>query len=467
MATPVLSTTHPPTRGLFASLVDSTVTEAFFARRLIVLTGIMGSTSFLLLMSNIFLPTPGSGLMMYANTTIVGLATFTLTNRVLGYRLLAPPDNAVLLVMAIIFGTTITVHADGSNTSPWVVVYMAAVFFTSIYFGRWFGLVAATVTALMYGGLMYLEYTGIMQYAPGYPEKQDAMNIHGTMFKDYLTVSFFGVLAWAFSAFMLAQLRRTARQLEDANTALAEMDRLKSSFLQVVSHDLRTPLTAIRAYAELLSDTNAPPTPDEQQKFGQVIVNEADRLTRMVSNLLDLEKIEAGKMEWTWITSDVRALLLRTADVFRSSSQEYDITFDVDVPVELPPVPHDADRLTQVITNLLSNAFKFTPTGGSVALAAKAVTSNGVAGTEISVSDTGPGIPADEIPHLFDRFRQVTGTTTHDDSRGPGSGLGLAIVREIIDQHTGRVWVESTVGEGSTFGVFLPSHREPATPPSA
>jgi len=295
----------------------------------------MGVLSSALLASNILSPTPGSKLMMYANVTNICLLFFTVANRATKYRLLGPADNAVLLVVVILLGATITVHADGSNTTPWVVVFMANILFTSIYFGRWFGLVAVVGTITMYGAVMYMEYAGVIQYAPGYPQKQDAMNIGGAMFKDYITVCATGIMSWMFSAFAMAQVRGTSIKLEEANTKMAEMDRLKTQFLRVVSHDLRTPITSINAFGEIPEEE----VPEEHKKYSRTIVDEADRLHRLVTNLLDLDKMEAGKMEWNLTTQDIRPVLENAARVFRAAAEDKGVTLNEDFATNVPSIP--------------------------------------------------------------------------------------------------------------------------------
>lgn len=224
-----------------------------------------------------------------------------------------------------------------------------------------------------------------------------------------------------------------------------EAERLKGEFLAAVSHELRTPLAAILGLAELLRQE---PLPPEAQESVELILESAFRLKNMVDNLLDTSRLEAGRFEVSRRPVHLKPLLLELARSFQGVARLSGVEFRVEVE-ELPLMEVDPDRIVQVVGNLLANAFKFTPPGGSVRLWA------GVRGEEVwvEVQDTGPGIPKEEIPRLFQRYARAK----HPGVRGvAGTGLGLFISKHIVEAHGGRIEVESEEGKGSLFRVILP-----------
>lgn len=241
-------------------------------------------------------------------------------------------------------------------------------------------------------------------------------------------------------------------------TRETEVDRMKTEFTSIVSHELRTPLAAILGFAKIIRkrlETRILPqfqTDDArtQQAIETVtqnlgtIVSEGERLGRLIDDMLDIAKMEAGQMRWERGPVDVAALLRGATDTTRALFGP-SVQLVVEVPEGLPTIVGDQTRLHQLLLNFISNAAKFTPSG-QVTVAAAAVDGY----VELSVADTGPGIPADELPNVFDKFLQVRGT------RIAGTGLGLAICREIATAHGGTVHVESTVGEGSRFAARFP-----------
>jgi signal transduction histidine kinase len=253
------------------------------------------------------------------------------------------------------------------------------------------------------------------------------------------------------------QLAEQAAALEKANRELQELDRLKDSFLSSVSHEFRTPLTAIRSFIDILL---AYPEEEFEQKkeFLSIIRAESERLTRLVNNVLDFSKIQAGRMEYRFR----RVLLDKVAHNALQSLwglfARKDLKVYEEIDSGLPEVEADEDRLLQVLTNLLSNSIKFTPQGGEVHLRVNLHRADGHPGesdqVHIEVSDTGIGIPPQDLPFIFDLFRQAHNSL---DDIQRGSGLGLSIAREIIHAHKGRIWAESEFGKGSTLHIHLPA----------
>lgn len=248
-------------------------------------------------------------------------------------------------------------------------------------------------------------------------------------------------------------LEQATADLRAANEKLQSLDRLKDDFMSSVTHELRTPLTSIRALAELLHDD---PGMDEgqRQQFLRIIVTETERLSRLVNQVLDMAKIEAGQADWRSADIDVRQVLELAVDSMAETFREQGVQLQLSLPERVPVVRADADRLMQVVLNLLSNAVKYAPRGdGWVALRLRSDSARVV----IEVEDNGPGIPLDQQDMVFDRFLQVAGD---DHYRPGGTGLGLPISRRIIEHFGGRLWFRSTPGQGACFVAELPVHGD-------
>src|SRR5207244_3032955 len=240
--------------------------------------------------------------------------------------------------------------------------------------------------------------------------------------------------------------REAELELERQNEQLRQLDSLKDEFVALVSHELRTPLTSIRGYLELMSeDGNLTP---EQMHFLETIDRNAQRLQRVVGDLLFCAQVEAGKLSLECGVVDVNAVVDEAIQAVRPSAAAKSITVTAELN-DLPEISGDRARLAQVLDNFLSNAVKFTPGEGTVA-----VTTIKLPGEiEIRVSDTGMGIPADELPRLFQRFFRTERATT---GAIPGTVLGLAIAKAIVAGHGGRIRVDSTEGVGPTLRIILP-----------
>ncbi len=249
-------------------------------------------------------------------------------------------------------------------------------------------------------------------------------------------------------------LERATGELRQANEQLKSLDRLKDDFMSSVTHELRTPLTSIRALSEMMRDDDTMETGQRQQFLG-IIVAEAQRLSRLVNQVLDMAKIEAGHAEWHNTAVDMRELLEQAAGSMGELMRERGIALTLDLPERVAPLPADPDRITQVVLNLLSNAAKYAPRDrGQVTLSLQ----DGVDEVEVQVQDNGPGIPVDQQARVFEKFRQVSGD---DHYRPGGTGLGLPISRQIVEHFGGRIWLRSVPGQGACFGFTLP-RRTPA-----
>jgi PAS domain S-box-containing protein len=263
----------------------------------------------------------------------------------------------------------------------------------------------------------------------------------------------------------ISELQRARRDAEAANEA-------KSSFLASVSHELRTPLTSILGFAKIiqkrLEDRVLPAVqstdPKTQRATQQVrenihiIVTEGERLTALINDVLDLAKIEAGKVEWQMETLFVADVIERATAATAALFAQKKLKLVKEIPDGLPPITGDLNRLIQILINLISNAVKFSDEGSVTCRARRA-------GSEmiISVSDTGVGIAPADLPKIFEKFRQVGDTLT---DKPKGTGLGLAICKEIVEHHHGRIWAESQSGQGSVFSFAIPLADAAAQPAS-
>jgi signal transduction histidine kinase len=243
------------------------------------------------------------------------------------------------------------------------------------------------------------------------------------------------------------ELEAATAELRAANRRLHELDRMKDDFVSTVTHELRTPLTSMRAFAEILRD-NAELPVGERERFLHIIVEEVERLTRLIDQVLDLSKMESGRAEWRLAEVDLRELIEESAVATAQLMAERDIDLQLRLPAA-PRVTADRDRVKQVLLNLLSNAAKFCDASEGRVIVELGV-DNGTA--RVDVRDNGPGVRLEERHVIFERFRQGGAPT------GPrsGTGLGLAISRDIIRRLGGDVWVENTAGEGATFSFTLP-----------
>jgi NtrC-family two-component system sensor histidine kinase KinB len=230
-------------------------------------------------------------------------------------------------------------------------------------------------------------------------------------------------------------------------TRLTELDRLKNEFVMTVSHELRTPLTSIGMSIDLLIESGKKKLDAKEQELLSAAHEDVNRLKALVNNLLDLSRIEAGKMEMEFSSISIRLLFEKVVSIFKTPAEEKGVTLSFHSSEEISNVKADLDKIIWVLTNLISNALHYTPQGGRIRLFAELF----LPYIQISVQDDGPGIPFEYQSKIFDKFVQVKG-----DKVLGGSGLGLTICKELIRAHGGTIWVESAPGSGSTFTFTLP-----------
>ncbi|CDK99271.1 putative ATP-binding region, ATPase-like:Histidine kinase [Magnetospirillum gryphiswaldense MSR-1 v2] len=246
------------------------------------------------------------------------------------------------------------------------------------------------------------------------------------------------------------RLEAATAELKAANERLTELDRMKDDFISTVTHELRTPLTSIRSFSEILFDN---PGIDEAQRleFLAIIIKESERLTRLINQVLDMAKMESGRMTWHFVMVEPRQLIQDSIAATGALFEDRRVTLETRLADDLPPLRTDADKFMQVVINLLSNAVKFVEAGQGRVRLTLAATALGI---RVEVADNGPGLPANALEAVFDKFHQVGDTLTN---KPKGTGLGLAISRTIVEHLGGRIWVDSIEGQGATFTFELPN----------
>jgi signal transduction histidine kinase len=243
-------------------------------------------------------------------------------------------------------------------------------------------------------------------------------------------------------------------QLAAANEALKRVNRLEEEGLSNASHEFRNALTGMLGYSEMLQGEKV--TPEEVGEYAREIQHEAQRLNRLITNMLDLDRLESHRASLSVSLTDMNWILRSASD--RGAATSAGHTFALDLDETLHPFLADSDRLTQVAANLVSNAVKYSPAGGEIRIASRLT--DGV--IRVSVTDHGFGIRPEDLPRVFSRFERIE---TEVNKSVAGTGLGMPITQEIIELHHGKIWIESTYGEGSTFIFELPLNGGGEPPP--
>jgi histidine kinase len=254
------------------------------------------------------------------------------------------------------------------------------------------------------------------------------------------------------------EIGRVSERFNEMAAALAKLDEMKNGFVASVSHELRSPLAAIKSYVGVMLKGQTGALPEQTREYLTVVAQAADRLHGFINDILDLAKIEAGMASVTLEPVELAPLAREVATLFQPQAAQGGCAIEVRIPESLPPVHGDRERLRQVLTNLVANALKFTPEGGRVAVRAAAADG----GVVCSVEDTGVGIPEEYLTRIFNKFEQAR----HPNQlrRAKGTGIGLTLAKGIVEAHGGRIWVESRVGEGSAFRFTLSAAPGGAAP---
>jgi len=244
--------------------------------------------------------------------------------------------------------------------------------------------------------------------------------------------------------------KRYEEKIKKQNVQLKKLNRIKSDFLNVTSHELRTPMVAIKGYVQLLSDMSLGEVTEKQKKALDIVLRNTIRLNNLVQDILDVSRLESGTMKFIPEKTDTRQMVEEIAETMQSSASMMEIKINTDIENNLPELTVDSGRIKQVIVNLVSNAIKFSPRGSNINMQAR----KEGAYVLFEVRDFGRGIPKDKKEKIFETFYQVD--CAKDSKLLGGAGMGLAISRGIVIAHGGKIWVESKVGVGSTFRFALP-----------
>jgi signal transduction histidine kinase len=250
------------------------------------------------------------------------------------------------------------------------------------------------------------------------------------------------------------------QELREANEELKHLDQLKSDFLATMSHELRTPLTSIIGYSDMLLSGMTGEVSDKQKTFLGNILNSGESLLNLINDILDLTKIEAGKLELNREAVELRTVLVSVLAVVRPRAGEKDLKLATFLPKDLPLLHADGAKLGQILMNLVTNAIKYTPERGRVSIEARALRDV----VEVRVTDSGIGIAPEDRQRIFERFTQVDSSATR--SQG-GTGLGLAITKDLIELHGGTISVQSDLGQGSRFVFTIPQATQDAVAEAA
>jgi signal transduction histidine kinase len=239
------------------------------------------------------------------------------------------------------------------------------------------------------------------------------------------------------------------KELEAKNKELELFNQRKSDFVANVSHEVKNPLATIKGALYLLQKEIGDMATPKQKQIMEMGEKTIDRLNRLVSDLLDLSKIETGKMKLNWDRVELTPLIEEILLPYDGELAKKNMNLKKDLPSDLGIVVADRDKLSQVVINLLNNAIKYTPKGGTVAISANGSENE----VRCEITDNGPGIPEEERQKIFDKFERVTA------EKQEGTGLGLAIAKDIVNLHKGKIWVDSEMGKGSTFGFTIPREQ--------
>jgi signal transduction histidine kinase len=259
---------------------------------------------------------------------------------------------------------------------------------------------------------------------------------------------------FATQSVLAIQNARLFREIEDKSRQIEAANRHKSEFLANMSHELRTPLNAIIGFSEVLQEKLFGELNEKQAEYTDDILSSGRHLLSLINEILDLSKVEAGRMELELATFDLPLAVDNARTFVRERATKHGIKVDVAIDERLGDYVGDERKIKQILLNLLSNAVKFTPEGGRIGINARKVDG----AVEISVRDTGIGISAEDQAKIFEEFRQVGSNYAH---KTEGTGLGLTLAKKFVELHGGRIWVDSEVGKGSTFSFTLPERSSP------
>ncbi len=357
-------------------------------------------------------------------------------------------------VAADVVVMTGAIYLTGGVLSPLLAIYVIEISVIALLSNLGTTLAVASSAVLLYAVMAILIHAGVL---PAWPPP--VVWSRGVTSGYVVTALVYAAVVLGvptfYTAAILRQLKDRERALEHRTEQLIEAGRQKSQFMANVTHELRTPIHGILGLVGLVEEGIYGSTTDKQLEAMRDVRQSAKSLLRLIDDLLELSSADAGKLELEPSEVDLAEVLESVVSSIRWMQGTKPIDLGFELSPDLPSITTDRKKLVQVVLNILANAVKFTPEGGSIRLSARPDGDHVI----LAVRDTGVGIPPDELPHIFDEFRQVDGSASREYG---GVGLGLALVRRLIDVLGGDVHVESEPGVGSTFTVTLP-----LTPPQA
>jgi signal transduction histidine kinase len=345
---------------------------------------------------------------------------------------------------------SLAVHYTGGPLTPFPAVYLVIVLAASFLLGRRGATVIALLSITCYALILYLEYIGVLSMVQIWRIAFSPRERGPLLIINWITLTI--------PTLVTAQLAGTlAERLKETNRHLRESERLRQNLSDMIVHDLRNPLTSLMGGLDVMQMTMGERMTPDQIRMLENAQHSGHALLNLVGELLDISKMEAGQFKLDLEPTNVHRLLEENARSVRALAQLDEQTVET-VEAQVDTVTCDRQLITRVVANLVSNAMKHTPAGGTIILAATQQPDEGL--VTISVTDTGVGIPAEYLDSIFDKFSQV-------DKPGnvrQGTGLGLTFCKMAVEAHGGRIWVESEVGKGSTFAFSLPLRPHGAKP---
>ncbi len=341
------------------------------------------------------------------------------------------------------------IYLTGAHLSPLFAIYVIEIAVVAMLSNRGVTILTCLMAVAAYTAMSFSVHVGIL------PPQPAPVSYTGGVTGAYVVIDFFvrigllGALTY-YLATVLRVLREKELALERKTQALIEASQHKREFMTNMTHELRTPIHGVLGLTELIESGVYGEVTDKQRDALAGIRNSSDGLLHMVDDLLQLARAESGKLEVHRSEFDLDELLQRAVSAARWMQGKKQLTIDLEVDDDIPTIDSDQEMIAHVVVNLLSNAIKFTPEGGHISVRAHMRRAGSL---EISVQDTGVGIPAEELPHIFDEFRQVDGTSSR---RYGGAGVGLSLVKTVADALGVEVQAHSAKATGSTFTVRLP-----------
>ncbi|MBN2003354.1 MAG: HAMP domain-containing histidine kinase [Anaerolineae bacterium] len=345
---------------------------------------------------------------------------------------------------------TLTTHFTGGPVTPLPAVYLLIVGATSFLIGRNGATIIAILSVVLYAVMLILEHIGVLPIVDIWRIQFTAHDRGSLLIINWITLSI--------PTLMMSQLAGTlAERIKHTNEELRESERVRDNLIHMIVHDLRNPITALMGGLDVLLMALSGKINDEEKRLLQNARHSNQILLRLVNEILDINKMEAGKFELKLAQVNVADLVIQNTEAMQAAAELEGQHLDVALGTTETFITCDANLIGRVIANLLTNAFKYTPEGGTITTSLEVHPTNNT--LTISVIDTGPGIPPEYQQSIFEKFTQVKGY----EGKRRGTGLGLTFCKMVVEAHGGRIWVESEMGKGSKFSFTLPL-AGPATP---